>query len=140
MLTMYYYVILCSDNRMSRESQDGDRSRYPRSSNPRAYTPARFSGIPLGSASLLDVLSLGQYCIARQPLVSLCCAGRAKRAGPRLDNKSACGCLPALIDRAYAYRHIPHGGSWFSVYMRIPPETFMSKFYEMLKTKISAVQ
>ena len=128
MLTMYYYVILCSDNRMSRESQDGDRSRYPRSSNPRAYTPARFSGIPLGSASLLDVLSLGQYCIARQPLVSLCCAGRAKRAGPRLDNKSACGRLPALIVRAYIHRHIPHGGSWFSVYMRIPLQTFLPKF------------
>ena len=128
MLTMYYYVILCSDNRTSHETQLGDRSRYPRSSNPRACTPARFSGIRSAPPRSSAVLSLGQYCIDQQPLVSLCCAGRAKRAGPRLDNKSACGRLPALIVRAYIHRHIPHGGSWFSVYMRIPLQTFLPKF------------
>ena len=126
---MYYYIILCSDNRPVSLSLSSATDRATRVPVIRVPTPPRGlvvsrSAPPRSSA----VLSLGQYCITRQPLVSLCCAGRAKRAGQRLDNKSACGRLPALIDRAYIHRHIPHGGSWFSVYMRIPLQTFLPKF------------
>ena len=119
---MYYYIILCSGYRTVSLSLKPETDREWRAFKISACVcpgavklTARCARSPLPSC-LLDSTALSQNHWYDS-------VGASEASG--LDSRWT---RTRVNWSRIAYRHIPHGGLWVSVPMRIPLQTFLSKF------------